>query len=135
MSRRIRLRGVNGEIEGQVWESQTLLRIGRSETLEIALDDTSVSRKHAEIRASDKGWLLRDLDSTNGTFVNGTRVPEGECRLQARDIIQFGARATFLVEQLEDSKRPAPQVQDEIRVEAVISRPWEQSISRTGLPR
>src|SRR5690349_8066600 len=49
VKRRIRLRGVNGDIEGKIWESDSLLRAGRLESLEIVLDDTSVSRRHAEI--------------------------------------------------------------------------------------
>ena len=56
VKRRIRLRGVNGDIEGKIWESDSVLRAGRLESLEIVLDDTSVSRRHAEIRASDQGW-------------------------------------------------------------------------------
>jgi adenylate cyclase len=49
-------------------------RIGRSETSEIVLADPSVSREHAvvEIRAGEP--VVRDLGSTNGTFVNGRRV-------------------------------------------------------------
>ena len=55
VKRRIRLRGVNGDIEGKIWESDSVLRAGRLESLEIVLDDTSVSRRHAEIRSSDQG--------------------------------------------------------------------------------
>jgi HD-GYP domain-containing protein (c-di-GMP phosphodiesterase class II) len=135
VTRRIRLRGVNGEIDSKVWESQTILRVGRSETLEIALDDTSVSRNHAEVRATDHGWQLTDLNSTNGTFVNGVRVTEGESRLHARDLIQFGARATFLVELLEEGKRREPPGPDQIRVEATIAMPWEESLQGLAYDR
>ena len=59
MKRRIRLRGINGDVEGRVWESDTILRAGRLATLEIVLDDTSVSRRHAEVRATSGGWRVR----------------------------------------------------------------------------
>ena len=85
VKRRIRLRGVNGDIEGKIWESDSVLRAGRLESLEIVLDDTSVSRRHAEIRSSDQGWQLRDLASTNGTFLNGIRLGSGE-RVRASSI-------------------------------------------------
>jgi len=56
VKRRIRLRGINGDIEGKVWESDTVLRAGRLASLEIVLDDTSVSRRHAEVRSTANGW-------------------------------------------------------------------------------
>lgn len=40
----------------------------------LVLLESSVSRRHAELRLTDGGWQIRDLDSTNGTFVEGHRV-------------------------------------------------------------
>ena len=48
-----------------------------------------MSRYHAEVRITDRGWRVRDLGSTNGTKVNGTRV-EGEQILNDGDTISFG---------------------------------------------
>src|SRR5277367_3479964 len=90
MKQPLRLRGISGDVKGKVWESESLLRAGRLGTLEIVLDDSSVSRRHAEVRNVDSGWWVRDLDSTNGTYVNGVRLGNGERQLHARDIIQFG---------------------------------------------
>ncbi len=96
MKRTIRLRGISGEIKGRVWESDTILRAGRLASLEIALDDSSVSRKHAEVRFGDDGWFVRDLESTNGTYVNGVRIGPGEQPLRPRDIVQFGKIALMV---------------------------------------
>ena len=96
MKRMIRMRGISSEVKGQAWESQTLLRAGRLASLEIALDDSSVSRRHAEVRLGEDGWFVRDLESTNGTFVNGVRIGPGDHQLRPRDIVQFGKVAVVV---------------------------------------
>jgi hypothetical protein len=58
-------------------DSQSI-RIGRGIDNDLVLRDVRVSRHHASIDPSPHGWIVRDLQSTNGTFVNGRRVEEGE---------------------------------------------------------
>jgi signal transduction histidine kinase len=62
--------------------------MGRDVHCEIHLDDTETSRIHAEICFVDGNYILRDLDSSNGTFVNGTRIAEHQ--LLQGDRIQIG---------------------------------------------
>jgi hypothetical protein len=50
--------------------------LGRSRECDIVLEDRSVSRRHAELVRHGDGFLLRDLDSTNGSAVNGKRIRE-----------------------------------------------------------
>ena len=50
------------------------IRIGRSEDCEITIDNLGVSRYHSEVVAKDGIFVLRDLRSNNGTYVNGRRV-------------------------------------------------------------
>ncbi len=92
MKRTIRLRSLGGPTANRAWESDSLLRAGRLASLEIVLDDTSVSRRHAELRAlPDGGWVVKDLNSTNGTFVNGTRLaPWVDQALKSGHVVQFG---------------------------------------------
>lgn len=107
MKRPLRLRGLSSDIKGRVWESDALLRAGRLGSLEVVLDDNSVSRKHAEVRLGDDGvWLVRDLESTNGTYVNGVRIGAGDHPLKARDIVQFGKVA--LIVELSDAQPEVP---------------------------
>src|SRR4029453_19347705 len=101
MKRSIRLRGMNGPLKGRTWEATDLLRGGRVDALELVLDDSSVSRYHAEVRATDRGWRVRDLGSTNGTRLNGVRLGQGQWPLRVRDLLQFGEVA-FSVESLQE---------------------------------
>jgi transcriptional regulator with GAF, ATPase, and Fis domain len=57
-----------------------LLRIGKSTDNDLVLSDTTVSREHCEIVRDDKGYLLRDLGSTNGTLLDGAEIREGYLR-------------------------------------------------------
>ena len=50
---------------------------GACPTARCPLSDPQVSRHHAEVRRSEHGFLVVDLDSTNGTLVNGVRVGAG----------------------------------------------------------
>jgi pSer/pThr/pTyr-binding forkhead associated (FHA) protein len=61
---------------------------GRHPSSEIFLDDVTVSRKHAEFRRAADGFLVRDVGSLNGTYVNRERVDE--CVLQTGDEVQIG---------------------------------------------
>jgi putative nucleotidyltransferase with HDIG domain len=134
VKRTLRLRGIGVPIKGKVWESDTLLRVGRLATLEIMLDDSSVSRKHGEVRfGTDGQWTVRDLESTNGTYVNGQRVEPGtEQPLRPRDIVQFGKLA-FLVEVIENSlEGPAS---DQLIVSATTGGGFEDGLKRIVFDR
>ena len=68
----------------------TPVSVGRLSECTIPLNDTNVSRRHAEIRANRQKFVVVDLGSTNGTMVNGTRI-YGETALSDGDIISFGS--------------------------------------------
>ena len=63
--------------------------IGRDPSANLQLDHPTVSRLHAEVRPSPTGPLLRDLGSSNGTFVNGELIT-GPRPLAPRDVVQIG---------------------------------------------
>ena len=56
-------------------------QVGRTRTSKsFQIKDSSISEKHAELVWRGGQWLLRDLGSSNGTFLNGEQLPEeGEC--------------------------------------------------------
>lgn len=65
------------------------LSIGRRSDNDISLSDLKLSRHHARIEVSGREWYLRDMESTNGTRVNGAGLT-GRVKLQAGDIIEVG---------------------------------------------
>lgn len=65
-----------------------VVAVGRGTDQQIFLDDITVSRKHAEISYQDQQWLLKDLGSLNGTYVN--REPVDAVLLVNGDEIQIG---------------------------------------------
>ena len=90
----LELRVVRGARTGQREQfSKSFLSIGRNPVCDFRLDpqlDLDVSSKHAEIELVDGEYILRDNQSTNGTFVNGTRVT-GTWVLRDGDLVMFGA--------------------------------------------
>jgi len=56
--------------------TRPLVRIGRRLDNNLVLDDPRVSRSHAELRAINGRYVLFDLDSTGGTFVNGLKITQ-----------------------------------------------------------
>jgi len=133
MKRVLRLRGISGPTKGKVWESKSILRAGRLASLEIVLDDSSVSRRHAEVRlAADEIWYVHDLESTNGTYVNGVRLGKTEQAIKARDVIQFGKVAT-LAEFVEATVEGPPS--DQLVVTAAKKSSFDDSIKHIAFDR
>jgi hypothetical protein len=64
------------------------LIIGRSPDVEVVVNDSNVSRQHAEVWRTAQGVAIRDLQSTNGTYVNGHRV--SAVSLSPRDDVTVG---------------------------------------------
>jgi hypothetical protein len=82
------LRMLKGLPPDGVYSIEGTARVGRSDESEIVLADPSVSRAHAVLEISFGEPLVRDLGSTNGTFVNGRRVSLE--RLHDGDELLFG---------------------------------------------
>lgn len=66
----------------------TTVTLGRGASNAIQLHDTEVSREHAEFRRRGEAFMIRDLESSNGTFVNGEQITEHE--LKSGDQLQLG---------------------------------------------
>ena len=66
----------------------TNLVIGRGEACTIWVKNDHVSRRHAALVLTERGWLVQDLGSANGTLLNDRRIAKAE--LRARDVLRLG---------------------------------------------
>lgn len=73
---------------------QPVIRIGRLAGMDIQIEDVSISRRQAEIQRDGDHWVVRDIGSSNGTFVNGERLA-GDRALKAGDEIAIGQFSLF----------------------------------------
>jgi len=92
--------------DGSSWEipvEHSPFVIGRRDGSSLLLAAEAVSRKHAEILKTSDGWIIRDCNSTNGTFLNGKRLTENHL-LYHGDYITIGGIRFDVVEQIDDSE-------------------------------
>jgi hypothetical protein len=73
--------------------------LGRSREADIVIDDSNVSRRHAEVRPGPQGWTVADLGSTNGVRVNGRSVGAQPHPLADGDRVELGTlQVTFEID-------------------------------------
>lgn len=85
---------VDGPSNGQVFALDTPeLLIGRGQAAHFRLSDEGVSRRHALLLHTRSHYFIQDLDSSNGTFLEGRRVKRAP--LMEGDLLQFGPHAGF----------------------------------------
>jgi len=87
-----------GPNPGKVFElAKSEMFIGRDTTNDIVVNDSEISRKHARLIMQAGGYVLEDLGSTNGTFVNGQRLM-GPHVLRAGETVMLGENVSLAVE-------------------------------------
>ncbi len=99
--------------------------IGRESTCEIQIDERQISRQHAEITKTNDGYMLRDLGSKNGTFLNGEAVSAEPQLIRNGDEIGIAlcAKLTFV----EDDATAPPilkHVGPSIKMDLLAKRVW-----------
>lgn len=77
------------QLKGKSFELGSELVIGRADKCHIKLDDTYVSQIHARVFQKDGNFMVEDMGSTNGTYLNRTRVT-GPTEVQRGDRIKIG---------------------------------------------
>jgi len=102
---------VRGPESGRTYPlDEPVLTLGRDPRNDVVVDHPQVSRRHARIIRQSNAWVIEDMDSTNGTFVNGTRVTEPRALTQGDTIELSEAVALMVRKQVpakEEARRPA----------------------------
>jgi hypothetical protein len=80
---------LQGSQRGELFTLAPVTSIGTDPKCNVVLNDKFMSSRHAEIKAENGVWVLRDSGSTNGTYVNNRRVDRHE--LVDNDFIKFGS--------------------------------------------
>jgi len=110
--------------------------IGRDAVNSIAINDAEVSRRHARMELRGSAYVIQDLGSTNGTFINGTRI-SGMQVLNPGDTVSFGEGIVLVYEPMADmnatilsTKAPPVTAQRLAPAPVAIPRPAPVAISR-----
>jgi hypothetical protein len=149
MGARIVLAGMGSRLQGLRWEWDRSFRIGRQESLDIVLQDQSVSRVQAEVQRNGGKWSVRDLADHPRflTLVNGTRVSREGIPLRLGDVLHLG-NLSMRVERIEseqaESSPPPPHADAAkhlrtsgtfVRVQATASHSWDKALEVVALDR
>src|SRR6188472_1146649 len=79
-----------GPVPGKIFElAKDMMTIGRDVNNDLVINDSEVSRNHSRLTSHSGGYLIEDLASTNGTFVNGQRLI-GPKLLNSSDVVGLG---------------------------------------------
>lgn len=98
------LTGISDDVKGRYIELDIdTVTIGRLDDNTVVIDNPTVSSHHAQIVRTEGGFVLKDLESTNGTRVNARDVTEVD--LRPKDTVQFGS-IEFVFDDIEDHRGP-----------------------------
>ncbi len=94
--------------------------IGRNPENQLVIDDPTVSGQHAVIESAEEGYRIRDLESTNGVFVNGKRLSSSP--IKEGDRIVIGTHDLELV----------PQISETLKKTLKIKKSWIPGVYYTA---
>jgi pSer/pThr/pTyr-binding forkhead associated (FHA) protein len=116
--------------------------IGRDSTNGVVINDSEISRKHARLIFQGGKYVLEDLGSTNGTFINGQRIT-GQVVLRSGDIVSLGEQIVLMYEVLSadagatviSSRKVAPAPAMSAPAPAPMSAPPSMSYASPAAPQ
>ena len=121
---------------GEEYPLQGEMLVGREDECDITLNSGHISRHHSKINVSPGGVYIEDLQSTNGTYVNGNKI-KGRVRLNVGDEVAFDDLLYRLCVQNSERAEPVapPSAPQEPQGEDLISRPFKVTASVEPIAR
>lgn len=137
-----KLRSTQPQVEPQEVEIQYDMLVGRHQQADLSLAFAEVSRRHAGIILKDDQLFVIDLESSNGTFVNGQQITE-EVLLKANDLVRFAhveyqviyESSTVEQEKATTQHTDAAQQMNDQGMPSLAERAVDTNISREGMPQ
>ena len=99
----VRVKVIQGKASQDEMRFTDAFKIGRDKSCQLQLKDSSMSRFHAEVSFDGEKWIVSDLESTNGTFLDGSRIQQSPLPDEAR--LEFGIGGPVLLLTIEGAKK------------------------------
>ncbi|OGW14133.1 MAG: hypothetical protein A2035_03350 [Nitrospirae bacterium GWA2_42_11] len=110
----VRVKVIQGKASQDEMRFTDAFKIGRDKSCQLQLKDSSMSRFHAEVSFDGEKWIVSDLESTNGTFLDGSRIQQASLPDESR--LEFGIGGPVLLLTIEGTK-----IKEEKKVEPPTS--------------
>src|SRR3972149_7674718 len=98
----VRVKVIQGKASQDEMRFTDAFKIGRDKSCQLQLKDTSMSRFHAEVSFDGEKWIVSDLESSNGTFLDGSRIQQASLPDESR--LEFGIGGPVLLLTIEGTK-------------------------------
>ncbi|MCA9033579.1 MAG: EAL domain-containing protein [Planctomycetaceae bacterium] len=105
--------------------------VGRSSSCHLTIADPTVSGRHAELLVIDRDLFIRDLNSTNGTLLNGRRV-QNLTGLRSGDVLHFGS-VMYTLNSADSEAIPEATMMADVSTEAMAQLQFDKLLKRPGL--
>jgi pSer/pThr/pTyr-binding forkhead associated (FHA) protein len=120
--------GISADYKGKTFQlTDDEITIGRNDENYITLNNSSISGSHCKLVKEGLNYILTDLDSTNGTRVNGQPITESV--LQDRDVVHFGSLEFVYADRMPDVVDP-----DALKTQVLMPPQAQTSTGSTAKP-
>lgn len=114
------------------------ITLGRDPRNDLVVPDAEVSKRHAEIRFRDGAFMVIDLNSSNGTFVNGRR--RGACSVKPGDLLEIGQSAFEVAARVVKSEVGQVSIVNDCQTQVLMASPLEElmatgAVGATGVEK